>query len=217
MISFEIIRKHWAWALIAFFITTGIAVISIFLQYKVNQRESGGSLNATFHSRLLNNREAKTIIVCLEDTTIDLANLYVTPTFDNPSEYSLKDFSLTFDVECSNVSIVPTTFVDAHEYGNNEWIYKYKENILAAHDDTKKPFSHFILSDTNGRCYIKTKASYNGSPSAFEYQTDVWFFVEPNERKLSFENWKIGCKKRIFELVDENYYECRRETNVLFI
>ena len=207
MTSFEKFRKHWLWALVAFFITTVIAVTSAYFQYRTTQHELGGSLNATFHSMLLNNREARTIVVCMEDTTIDLTNLYVTPTFDNPAEYSLKDFSLSFDAECTNVHIVPTSFVDAHEYEKNEWIYKYKDNVLAAHDDTKKPFSHFVLTDTKGRCYIKTKASYDGATDAFRYNTDVWFIVEPNNKHLSFDDWKINCKKRIFEIVEDKFYD----------
>ena len=207
MTGFERFRKHWLWALVAFLVTTIIALASAYFQYRSTQHDLGGSLNATFHSRLLNNREARTIVVCMEDTTISLTNLYVTPTFDNPAEYSLKDFSLSFDAECTNVHIIPTSFVDAHEYEKNEWIYKYKDNVLAAHDDTKKPFSHFVLSDTKGRCYIKTKASYDGAADAFKYNTDVWFIVEPNKKHLSFEDWKINCKKRIFEVIEDKFYD----------
>lgn len=167
----------------------------------------GGTLNATYHSRLLNNKDARTIIVCVEDSTIDLQDLYVTPTFDNPSEFSLKDFLLSYDVECKNIEIEPTSFVETHNYGKNEWIFKYKDNILAAHDDTKKPFSSYHLKDNVGRCYIKTKASYDGAVSAFEYNTDVWFIIEKNSKNLSFDNWKIDCKKRIFEIIDEQFYD----------
>lgn len=207
MTRFERIRKHWIWLLIGFIISTIIGLISIYFEYRSNQHELGGLLNATFHSRILNNREARTIVVCMEDTTIDLANLYITPTFDNPAEYSLKDFSLSFDVECTNVHIIPTSFVDAHKYEKDEWIFKYKDNILAAHDDTKKPFSHFVLSDTKGRCYIKTKASYDGAVDAFLYNTDVWFIVEPNKKHLSFDDWKINCKKRIFEFIEDTKFD----------
>lgn len=207
MADFEKYSKHWVWALLAFIITTLIAVATMYLQYKSTQHDIGGNLNAKYHTRLLNNKDARTIIVCVDDTTVELEGLYVTPTFDNQSEFSLKDFSLSFDAECTNVTPVPTSFVDIHEYGKNEWIYKYKDNILAAYDDTKKIFQSFKINDKRGRCYIKTKASYDGAASAFEYETDVWFIVEPNLRNLSFEDWKINCKKRIFEIVNEKYYD----------
>ena len=184
-----------------------IGLVGLYWQYQSRRHEVGGSLNATFHSRLLNNKDARTIVVCLEDSTIDLQDLYVTPTFDNPSEFSLKDFSLSFDVECTNIEIEPTSFVDSHKYGKKEWIFKYKDDILAAHDDTKKPFSSFHLKDKVGRFYIKTKASYDGAVSAFEYNTDVWFILEKNPKNLSFDNWKIDCKKRIFEIIDEQFYD----------
>lgn len=184
-----------------------IGAVGLYWQYQSRRHEVGGTLNATFHSRLLNNKDARTIIVCLEDSTIDLQDLYVTPTFDNPSEFSLKDFLLSYDVECTNIEIEPTSFVESHKYSKKEWIYKYKDNILAAHDDTKKPFSTFHLKDDIGRCYIKTKASYDGALSAFEYNTDVWFLFQKNTKNLSFDNWKIDCKKRIFEIIDEQFYD----------
>ena len=197
------IKDNWLVVLISVI----ISLVGLYWQYQSRRHEEGGTLNATFHSRLLNNKDARTIIVCLEDTTIDLQDLYVTPTFDNPSEFSLKDFSLSFDVECNNVEIEPTSFVESHKYGKKEWIYKYKYDILAAHDDTKKPFSTYHLKDKHGRCYIKTKASYDGAVSAFEYNTDVWFIIENNPKNLSFDNWKIDCKKRIFEIIDEQFYD----------
>lgn len=207
MATFENLRKHWLWAVVAFSITTVIAVFTMYMQYRTTQHDLGGNLNAKFHSRLLNNKDARTIVVCIEDTTIELNDLYVTPTFDNPSEFSLKDFSLSFNVQCTNVTPVPTSFVDSHDYGKNVWIFKYKDNILAAYDDTKKIFQNFKLTGNRGRCYIKTKASHDGATSAFEYESDVWFIVEPNSRNLSFEDWKINCKKRIFEVIDEKIYD----------
>lgn len=207
MATFENFRKHWSWAFIAFILSTSVAIGALYFQYVSARHDEGGTLNATFHSHYLNNREARTIVVCMEDTSVNLSNLYVTPTFDNSSEYSLKDFSLSFDAECTNVVLVPSSFVEAHEYGNNEQIFKYKENVLAAHDDTKKPFSNFLLNSDQGRCYIKTKASHDGAKSAFEYSTDVWFFVVPNKSHLTYENWKINCKKRLFEYVSDQYYD----------
>jgi hypothetical protein len=214
MATFEGFRKHWFWGLIAFIITTLIAVGGLFLQYRSTKRDTGGVVNATFHSRIINNKDARTIVVCMEDSTIDLTDLYVTPTFDNQNEFSLKDFSLSFDATCTNVIPIPTTFVDAHEYGKNEWIFKYRDNILAAYDDTKKPFAGFKVKDERGRCYIKTKASHDGAASAFEYESDVWFLVVPNTKHLSFEDWKTNCKKRLFEVVDEKFYDVYYFSNI---
>lgn len=205
--KFEKFRNHWSLKFLAITIPIAISLAGFMLQYRSSRHELGGTLNATFHSLYLNNREARTIVVCMEDTSVNLSTLYVTPTFDNPSEFSLKDFSLSFDAECSNVILVPSSFVEAHEYGGDEHIFKYKDNVLAAYDDTKKPFSKFLLKNIQGRCYIRTKASYDGAESAFEYNTDVWFFVVPNKSHLSYEDWKINCKKRIFEYVTDQYYD----------
>jgi len=183
------------------------AIIALYFQWQSRQHEMGGMLNASYQSRLLNNRESKTIIVCLEDTTIDLSNIYVTPTFDNPSQYSLNDFSLTYSAESENVICKPSSFYQKHDINKQETLFKYSERFLDAHGESPRPFIGFDINDNVGRCLIKAKATYDGAPAAFEYSTDIWFIVEPNENGLSFENWKLNCKKRILDLVSENFYD----------
>ncbi len=188
-------------------IGTLVAIITLYLQWQSLQHEIGGRLNASYQSRLLNNRESKTIVVCLEDTTIDLSNLNVTPTFDNPSQYSINEFSLMYITENDNVNCNPSSFYQKHTANKQENIYKYSERVLDAHGESPKPFIGFEIKSDVGRCVIKAKATYDGAPSAFEYSTDIWFIVEPNKNNLSYENWKLNCKKRIFGLIRDNYYD----------
>lgn len=183
------------------------ALIGLYFQWQSRQHEMGGMLNASYQSRLLNNRESRTIFVCLEDTTIDLSNLYVTPTFDNPSQYSINDFSLTYSTESNNVKCKPSSFYQVHTINNQENIYKYSERVLDAHGESPKPFINFHIKGNIGRCLIRAKATYDGAPSAFEYTTDIWFIVEPQRDSLSLENWKLNCKKKIYSLVNESFYD----------
>ena len=205
--SFEYFRKHWIWPVLVSAITLAITIYSAHLQYRSARHEMGGSLMATFYKHSLNNREARTIVVCMEDANVNLRGLYVTPTFDNPSEFSIKDFSLTFNVQCSNVTPVPSSFVEAHSFGGDEWLFRYKDDLLAAHDDTKRIFTDYNVTGNTGHCFIETKASYDGASAAFEYNTDVWFLVVPKKRAQSYEDWKINCKKRIFDVISDRYYD----------
>lgn len=205
--SFEYFRKHWIWPVLVSAITLAITIYSAHLQYRSARHEMGGSLMATFYKHSLNNREARTIVVCMEDANVNLRGLYVTPTFDNPSEFSIKDFSLTFNVQCSNVTPVPSSFVEAHSFGGDEWLFRYKDDLLAAHDDTKRIFTDYNVTGNTGHCFIETKASYDGAAAAFEYNTDVWFLVVPKKRAQSYDDWKINCKKRIFDVISDRYYD----------
>lgn len=205
--SFEYFRKHWIWPVLVSAITLAITIYSAHLQYRSARHEMGGSLMATFYKHSLNNREARTIVVCMEDANVNLRGLYVTPTFDNPSEFSIKDFSLTFNVQCSNVTPVPSSFVEAHSFGGDEWLFRYKDDLLAAHDDTKRIFTDYNVTGNTGHCFIETKASYDGASAAFEYNTDVWFLVVPKKHAQSYEDWKINCKKRIFDVISDRYYD----------
>ena len=205
--NFELFRKHWIWPLLVTGISLLLTIYSAYLQHKSAQHEMGGSLMASFYQHNLHNRGARTIVVCMEDADVNLRGLYVTPTFDNPSEFSIKDFSLTFDVQCSNVSLVPSSFVETHSYGGDEWLYRYKDNLLAAHDDTKRIFTDFKVTGNIGYCFVETKASYDGATAAFEYNTDIWFLIVPKKQTQSYDDWKISCKKRIFEIISDKYYD----------
>lgn len=172
------------------------------------KHELGGSLNASIKNYSLNNNETRTIVVCFDTPSIDMSHLFITPTFDNPSEYSLKDFSLEYEVICHNINFQPNTLVSAHELGNNKTLYKYNENTLSAYGDTKQPFSSFTITGGNiGRCEINTKATYDGAPNPFYYRTDVWFIHEPNRRNVSFDFWKANCKTVIFKNISTMHYD----------
>lgn len=189
------------------FVSFLVAAVGLYWQWESRKHEIGGTMNATLHSRLLNSKESRTIVVCMDNADTDLSYLSVAPTFDNPSEFSLKDFSLSLEVETDGVQPQHTSFFTAHEYGRNRTIYKYIDNTLPAYEDTKKPFSHFNVTGQVGRCTVKSKASYDGAPSAFEYHTDVWFILEKRPSGMSVDSWKMSCKKRIFGYINEPYYD----------
>lgn len=184
------------------------AVFGLYTGFISFKHELGGSLNASIKNYSLNNNETRTIVVCFDSPSIDMSHLFITPTFDNPSEYSLKDFSLEYEVICHNINFQPNTLVSAHELGNNKILYKYNENTLSAYGDTKQPFSSFTITGGNiGRCEINTKATYDGAPYPFYYRTDVWFIHEPNRRNVSFDFWKANCKTVIFKNISTMHYD----------
>ena len=205
--NFDLLRKHWVWPMLVTGISLLLTIYSAYLQHRSAQHEMGGSLMATYYQRSLDNRGARTIVVCMDDANVNLNGLYVTPTLDNPREFSIKDFSLSIKATCSNVELVPSSLVETHEYGGGEWLYKYKDNLLAAHDDTKRIFTDYKVSGNTGYCLLETKASYDGAATAVEYNTNVWFLVVPRKSAQSFDQWKINCKKRLLEVVSDKYYD----------
>lgn len=174
-----------------------VGLIGVYFGYRNDRNQLGGSMNATYQTRLLNNGETKTIVVCLEDNDISLNELTLTPAFENPYRYSLKDFSLSFEAECTNVSLTPSSFFDEHKRGENKWLYSYSKGVLASFNETQSPFSCIQLNGSKGHCFIKSKASYNGIHSAFEYYTNVYFFVVPNRNNLPFDQWTKICEEMI--------------------
>lgn len=197
------IKNHW----LVWVGTIVIGAIGLYWQYEDRRHELGGRLNASIQHRMLNNRGSRTIVVCMENKDIDLSHLNITPIFDNPSEFSLKDFALSFEIESENVELEPTSFFTIHQYGKNKTIYRYNDNILPAYEDTETPFMCFHVQNNIARCAVNTKATYDGASSAFEYHTDVWFVVEKRNHDMSIGSWKMSCKKRIFDYIQEPYYD----------
>lgn len=176
-----------------------------FYNREIYRNELGGSMKATYKTHHLNNGETKTIVVCLKnDNTISLKDLSLTPIFENSEMYSLKDFSLSFEVECFDVTLTPSTYFDVYEHDENKWLYKYNEDILEAFNKTRSPFSRIQLNGSKGHCFIKSKATYNGIPSQFEFSTDVWFFVVPDWDHLPFDEWMMECEKLIVKQIKMN-------------
>ena len=191
-------RKWFEWGMVA----SIIGLFSLLFTYINNW---GGSMDVTYQMHLMNIGETKTIVVCLEDTSINLNYLSVTPTFKCTSRVSLKHFSLSFEAECMNVTLVPSVFVDAYNYNESKYLFKYKEKELSANDDSKPPFSSIKMYGSKGRCKIKSKASFDGESSPFEYYTDVLFFVVPNNDSLPYTDWKKECEERVKDSIKEGY------------
>lgn len=214
--SIDMIRKHWIWALLGTLISLGLGTASYYLQYKSIRHDLGGFLNATFHSRTLNNKDSRTIVVCVDDTTKYYQNIYITPTFDNPDEYSLRDFSLNFETTSEGVTLMPSSFVKEYITGDKTRLYKYEQDVLQAHMDTKNPFMGFKLKNDFARCEVVSKVSFDGAASLFQYRTDIWFVYTPNRKNLSFDYWKLNCKQKLFNLMEEKsfdiYYISKKES-----
>ena len=206
-------RQNWIkWA-----ITTVIALISIAVVIIINL---GGSMETTYQARRVRNGESNTIMVCMDDASTNLSDLNVTPTFKNNSWVSLKHLSLSFEVECTNISFMPSVFVNAHKYNESNSLFQYKDKELSAHDDSKPPFSNIIINSSTGWCLIKSKASFDGKSAAFKCYTYVYFFVVPNNDGLTYANWKKKCEDRFIGFINSDsfdvcYYSMNRKVETL--
>ena len=205
--KFTNIRQHWIWGIIFGSLSLIFAGTALFLQYKSSRHEYGGILNAKFHERHLYNNDARTVVVCVDDTSYIPHNIYLTPTFDNPDEFTLRDFSLNFEVNSYDVELFPSQFTQRYQTGPSSYFFQYSQNVLHAHMDTKNPFAGFKLKKETARCEITSKVSFDGAESLYEYRTDVWFIYKPNKKNLSFDYWKLNCKQRVFELIDDQNFD----------
>lgn len=206
-------RQNWIkWA-----ITTVIALISIAVVIIINL---SGSMKATYQGRRVHNGESNVIVVCTDNVSTNFSDLIVTPTFKNKSWVSLKHFSLSFEVESTNISFMPSVFVNAHKYNESKSLFQYKDKELSAHDDSKPPFSNIIIDSSTGWCLIKSKASFDGKSAAFECFTYVYFFVVPNNEGLTYANWKKKCEDWFNGFVNRDsfdvcYYSMNRKVETL--
>lgn len=191
-------KRRWIVGIVIAVIAIVPTSIGVYYQYLDNKNQMGGSMNVMWQNHPLNNNETKTIVICLENGAISSDSLTMTPTFENTGDHSLEDFSLSFVVNCNSVTLTPAAVFTVTEYGENK-LFTYDKDFLSAHDKAPTPFSCIKLNSSKGRCFIKSKATYNGIPSAFQSFIDVWFFVVPNKNNLSYDQWRSTCERFVID------------------
>ena len=181
-------------------------LLGIWFSYQTFIHDAGGELTAWHQKRELHNNTARTVFVCLDEINTDLSSLQVTPFFDNSSKYSIKDFALTYTVESSNVVCEPTGFYTKIDYNAGKSVFRYNFETLKPYTDTEPPFRNFKVRSRQARCMIETKATYDGADYPYVYNMDVWFLVV-DRKNISEENWRLSCKKAIFEVAEDKEYD----------
>ena len=183
-----------------------VGLAGIWFSYQAFRHDAGGELTAWHQQRELYNNSRRTIFICIDDINADLSSLQVAPFFDNSSKYSIKDFSLTYTVESSNVECEPTGFYSKIDYNGKKSVFRYNFETLKPYTDTEPPFRNFKIRARQSRCSIETKATYDGANNPYIYNLDVWFLVV-DRRNITEENWRLSCKKAIFDVVEDKEYD----------
>ena len=181
-------------------------LLGIWFSYQTFMHDAGGELTAWHQQRELHNNTTRTVFVCLDDINTDLSSLQVTPIFDNSSKYSIKDFALSYTVESANVVCEPTGFYTKIDYNAGKSVFRYNFETLKPYTDTEPPFRNFKVRSRQARCMIETKATYDGADYPYVYNMDVWFLVV-DRKNISEENWRLSCKKAIFDIVEDKEYD----------
>ncbi len=180
--------------------------------YKFAQQtynDLNASIDVTLDSRQIKENFVRTIVVCLNesDKDFDLEGINIIPTYYNPCDFKLEDFSLSFDVTNNNVEIEATDFYAKNKYGINRYIYKYKEKELDKnYESAPRPFISCKVYGKMGTSKIVSKVNYRGSSEPFVCTTDVKFIVEPiNDSSL--EQWISKCKSHVLDSIAGNFYD----------
>ena len=180
--------------------------------YKFAQQtynDLNASIDVTLDSRQIKENYVRTIVVCLNesDTDFDLEGINIIPTFYNPCDFKLEDFSLSFDVTNKNVEIEATDFYSKNKYGINRYVYKYKEKELEKnYESAPRPFVSCRVHGSTGTSNIVSKVNYRGSSEPFLCTIDVKFIVEPI-KDSSLEQWISKCKSLVLDSIVGNVYD----------
>lgn len=212
-------KKSFTWGTIGAIILGLATLYGVYLQHRDEERKSGGAFEARFHENSVSADSRRTIVVCTDNVNNELTNVSVSPTINNPSRYPLPGFSLELHVDAYNMELTPTDFYPMSRLGENEFVFTYKDDKLLNQHFTPKAFQSLRIKQGRlGRCTIHTTATYEGTEHPFVYDTDVWLLLVPNTKHLPFENWRLSCKKAIYEHVetgliyDEYYFDSQGQT-----
>lgn len=185
-----------------------IAIMTLSLNLKSCWRELNASIYVTINSKEIQSNDTTTTVICLEDSSqiIDMEAIKIVPSFYNPLNYPLADFSLSFDVKNENVDFSPTDLYSKEANGINRFIYRCKEKKLDGNsEEAPYPFLSCKLNKNIGKSHIVSKVSFMGLDVPYKYYTDVLFCVIP---KLSdYNEWTKTCKDSISKYVGNRKYD----------
>lgn len=191
-------KKAWKWLGIGS-IAGILTILSILRGFWVEYKESSSTIKMFLRQQQISNNDERTIFVCFNDTLQKLSGISVTPIYDNSSEYPIKGFDLRYNIEFADGnSPMPNGFFERVKISDNNYEYKYKENVLPQFSQTYEPFQFSDLTLTNSRYIIRSKASYSGLPEQFIYTVRLWLFMVPKRSNQSLEDWKLSCKDAIY-------------------
>ncbi len=176
-----------------------LVIPQVWMQWSDYRHAHGGSLSMSLMNHNINNNDERTIFICISSPDEELSGIGITPTFDNSSEYPIRDFDLRFNVESTEFLPNPNQLYDKIEIDNNSCQFKYQEKELPQFSQTFEPFRLNSFPKENSRYTIRAKATYAGSPYPYVYTVYVWLRIVPRRIGQSMEDWKMSCKKVIYE------------------
>ena len=168
-------------------VATVVAACIAIIQYV----ESNGGKFVAF----VNNEEAippirNTILVYLDNDSVDLSQLGIFPTITNPSKCSLQDVLLTYRIDSKSSNISYSDYFSIHRVANGEQVTNI-DKTLYAKTDMPEPFYYFVIRN-NGEASIDIRATYKGVETPFTYHADLY------AKKLNL-NDSNTRKKAIFD------------------
>lgn len=178
---------------------TFLGIPQFYMQWTDYQREHGGNLSMLLMNHNINNNDERTIFICMSDPREELTGVCITPTFDNSSQFTIKDFDLRFNLETTGFLPPANMFYDRIDFDKTTCQYKYQEKDLPQFSQTYEPFRLSSLPKENSRYTIRAKATYSNAPHPFIYTVYVWVRIVPRHLNQSLEDWKMSCKEVIYK------------------
>lgn len=169
------------------------------MQWNDYQREHGGNLSMSLMNHNINNNDERTIFICMSEPSEELTNVCITPTFDNSSQFTIKDFDLRFHLESTGFLPPANMFYDRIDFDKTTCQFKYQEKDLPQFSQTYEPFRLSSFPKENSRYTIRAKATYSNAPYPYIYTVYVWMRIVPRSLNQSLEDWKMSCKKVIYD------------------
>ena len=185
---------------IILFLAAIVAIPGFYIQYRQYAENHGGEIKMSIMNNLLNNNDSRSIFICICDSSQDLTEISIAPIYENSSEYLIKDFDLSYNVDFADGNAPKSNdFYKEVKLSSNTSHYRYSENTLSQGSYTIPPFQLSDLPLKDSRYIIKSKASYPGATNPYIYTVNLWLKFIPKYDGQSLEDWELTCKNFIYK------------------
>lgn len=166
--SLYYLKRIFRWEMIA-----GVcAVLGAFWGYDAYVRSQGGALQVMVDGKVAGNNHTSNIVVFMDNDSINISGLPLTPVITNIKKYSVKNFNLRYTIESHpNSNIQCTDFYSYHKMADKD-MYDYYQNILYANCEIEPLLMRYIVyGPTESR--ITSTVNYEGGEQSLYLQVNL--------------------------------------------
>lgn len=179
------LKRIFRWEVIA-----GVcAIFGAFWGYDAYVRSQGGAIQLMVDGKVIDNNFTSNIVVFMDDDSINISGLPLTPVIANIKKYSVKDFNLRYTIESHpEANIQCTDFYSYHKIAEKD-MYDYYQNILYPNCEIEPLLMRYVVHGPTDSRIVST-INYEGAEKPLNLQIKLKVLRKLRQHTDTYTMWR---------------------------